>query len=408
MKVDSMHYGKNDNGKAVVVFAGARDNYQLALAMQDADLLDGFVTNVYSRKLAMERYGVELRGDLIHIPIAALGLFALMRAVRQLDLHYYSNQILSARARELAELKGAALFACSYYAYRDFRPDPGQLPYRFIIQIHTHPRSVRTLLLEELDRVPAARQSLTKEAEIRMSTRQFEELAVEPQLANGWVVASSYTARTLADNGIPLNKIHVVPYGLDFATYPERTTAPASNGPFTIMFLGSILQRKGLSYLLDAVRLLHTAGIRMRLRGRGDVDEGLLAQYRDLDLDIQLNLPTAAIVREMQQSDVFVLPSIAEGFAHVILQAMGCGLPVITTENTCGPDVILNEQNGFIVPVRDPAAIAEKIEWSITHREALGSMGRAAAKQARLFTWARFREGIRGAYANMLEDACKQ
>jgi glycosyltransferase involved in cell wall biosynthesis len=167
------------------------------------------------------------------------------------------------------------------------------------------------------------------------------------------------------------------------------------------MFLGSIVQRKGLSYLLDAVRSLRTRRITVLLRGRGTVDSALLHTYRDIDFDLQLGLPTEEIVRDLQRTDLFVLPSLVEGFAHVILQAMQCGVPVLTTDHTCGPDVIVNGREGFIVPIRDAAAVAAKLEWGIGQRNDLYEMGLAAAQRAREFTWQRFRAGIRAAYRQM-------
>jgi len=101
---------------------------------------------------------------------------------------------------------------------------------------------------------------------------------------------------------------------------------------------------------------------------------------------------------------LFVLPSLAEGFAHVILEAMSSGLPVLTTASTCAPDVLEDGVHGFIVPIRDARAIAEKITWGRSHRSDLYRMGLAAASRARTYTWERFRKGLVNAYARMVES----
>jgi glycosyltransferase involved in cell wall biosynthesis len=81
---------------------------------------------------------------------------------------------------------------------------------------------------------------------------------------------------------------------------------------------------------------------------------------------------------------------------------MACGLPVIATPHTCAPDLIEDGRHGFIVGIRDAAAIANRIEWGIDHRSELAEMGMAAATEARRFTWEKFRAGIRDAYREMI------
>jgi glycosyltransferase involved in cell wall biosynthesis len=167
-----------------------------------------------------------------------------------------------------------------------------------------------------------------------------------------------------------------------------------------------MIQRKGLSYLLEAVKILRSRHIQLILCGRGVIDEKLLAQYAELPLSVRINLDRDELVKEIQASDVFVLPSLTEGFGHVILEAMACGVPVITTAHTCAPDVMREGEHGFIVPVRDAEALANRLGWAIEHRNELASMGNAAAKQARTFSWERFRMGVRSAYERMITSVC--
>src|ERR1044072_9090367 len=129
-----------------------------------------------------------------------------------------------------------------------------------------------------MKRVPEASDSLKMEHDLSLSVKYFDRLAAEPHLANGWVVASTYTARTLSDHGIPADQIHVVPYGVASSDFPMRL-APPSEEVFTIIYVGSLSQRKGLSYLLDAARLLKSRSVRVVLCGRGLIDRRLIEQY---------------------------------------------------------------------------------------------------------------------------------
>jgi glycosyltransferase involved in cell wall biosynthesis len=163
-----------------------------------------------------------------------------------------------------------------------------------------------------------------------------------------------------------------------------------------------MIQRKGLSYLLEAIRLLKTDRIRLLLCGRGHVDRQLLAEYDDLAIEIKTGLPRGQLVHNIHMGDIFVLPSLVEGFGHVILENMACGLPVMATDHTCAPDIIREGQHGFLVPIQSAEALAERLDWGMRNRTELAEMGRAAAVRAREFTWEKFRAGIVDAYKSML------
>ena len=388
--------------KAVVVHAGSRDGYQVAYALAEQGLLARLVTNVYSELVARRRYGVSfLKGDVCISPRACLA-YACMRAIRRWDLHEFSNAALGKKAQQVAFHLKAPLVAYSYYARGAFACGRKQARHRILFQVHPHPKPVRALLREEIDRVPLARCSLEVETELRLRGADFDKFAGEAALATAWIVASSYTASTLAASGIPRSRIHVIPYGVNPEIYPERKRSPDLAKPFTVIFVGSLIQRKGLYDLLDAVRRLKTKQIRVVLRGRGYVDKNILSHFSGLDLDIRHGAPTQDLVRDLHNADVFVLPSIAEGFGHSILEAMSCGLPVITTPNTCAPDILTPGRHGAIVPIRDSEALAAAIDNALVRRKDLPEMGRAAAVRARELTWKLFRERIRDAYGACL------
>lgn len=403
--------------------AGARDHYQLPLALYEGGLLQKLVTDMYwpadkklfsralngflSKELVSARFCPGLSSNSVQISAIAMGATAIMKACRRSGLNRLTDKALSKAAKRIAFQSEAALFCYSYYAFDAFRQETSSPKYRFLFQLHPHPISVRRLLLEEVERVPRAKSSLMMEHELALSEEQFNKLALEARLANGWVVSSSHTARTLCEQGISADQIHVVPYGVDRVAFPKRVRPPTSDRVFTIVFVGSLIQRKGLSYLLDAVRYLNSQRIRILLCGRGPLDRHLIADYPDLNIEIHRGLSNKQLIRQMHQADLFVLPSLAEGFAHAILEAMSVGLPVIATSHTCAPDVVLEGRHGFIVPIRDARAIAERISWGIDHRSDLAKMGEAAAEQAGLFTWKRFRESIRDSYKKMIESALR-
>jgi colanic acid/amylovoran biosynthesis glycosyltransferase len=158
-----------------------------------------------------------------------------------------------------------------------------------------------------------------------------------------------------------------------------------SPSPFRLITTGSLIWRKGYEYLLSAVRLLLDRGIPVQLDIIGDGAERQRVVYtiHDLGLADQVTLlgrlPTNQVLPRLQQADAFVLSSLSEGISNAVLEAMACGLPVVTTD--CGgmKEAVTDGVEGFVVPIRQPQAMASALEmlWmDATLRERMGSAGR--------------------------------
>jgi len=97
----------------------------------------------------------------------------------------------------------------------------------------------------------------------------------------------------------------------------------------------------------------------------------------------------------MRTCDAFCLPSIVEGRALVMQEAMSQSLPIIITANTGGQDLITGEGGtGFLVPIRSPQVIAEKLSWMLDHRAETKEMGKKAKEHAGTYTWKKYGDGI--------------
>ncbi len=400
--------------RAVVVHAGRRDQYQVALALQEGGLLERLVTDIYfpldqpwflrtvgrlfSAAWLRKRYCNGLPSAKVRCAVPALAVIAAQRLLPAANLYPLSDALLGRMAARLARRAGAAVFSYSTYAAEALAGTrAGERP-KLLFQMHPHPASARRVLEEELRQTPLAATSLLREYELSISPRAYRRLVREPELADAIVVASRFCAHTLAENGIPTQRVYVVPYGVDTASFPEKPLGWRPGDRLKLVFLGSIIQRKGVSYLLEAMRRVQGRPVELVLCGRVAPDRRLLMGYEGLPITVRLGLAHEQVVRELHAADLFVFPSLLEGFGQVILEAMACGLPVITTPHTCGPDVLVEGEHGFVVPIRDSAALADRILWALDHRERLAEMGRQAAMRAREFTWERFREGIRCAY----------
>jgi glycosyltransferase involved in cell wall biosynthesis len=223
------------------------------------------------------------------------------------------------------------------------------------------------------------------------SAAKLERKDQELRLADAIVVASSFTKSTLAEMPELKAPVFVVPYGAPPVAKQARVAS--RNGPLRVMFAGSLTQRKGVSYFLKACELMRGA-VEVTIVGRKPTDqcaplEAALKRHRYI-----VSVPHHEMLAEMSRQDVLVFPSLFEGFGLVILEAMAQGVPVITTEATAGPEVITEGEDGFIVPIRDAAAIAAHLDRLSSDRELLRAMSEAAHAKAARLGWEHYREGL--------------
>jgi alpha-maltose-1-phosphate synthase len=201
---------------------------------------------------------------------------------------------------------------------------------------------------------------------------------------------SDYVRRTLIAQGVAPERIALVPFGVRIERFrpPER---PREDGVFRLLYVGQISQRKGIKYLLEAVKRLALPGLELVLVG-GIVGSGAgLAPYQGCFRHVP-NVPHAEVQRLFQSADLFVYPSLHEGSALAIFEAMASGLPVITTENA--GSMVRDGIDGHLVPLRDPDAIAARIAELHADPARRHGMAASARRRAEQFTWGHYRERL--------------
>jgi alpha-maltose-1-phosphate synthase len=251
-------------------------------------------------------------------------------------------------------------------------------------------RAARTLLLEEAEREPEWAATLTGN---RDSAAKTERKDAELALADVVFVASSFTRRTLGEAADFKGTVVVVPYGAPSFTPVIPAASPGPAKKLRVLFVGSLGQRKGLSYLFAACRQVSSA-VTLTVIGQKPLEP---CPVLDRELGAVRWIPSCPhqqILAEMAAHDVFVFPSLFEGFGLVLLEALAMGLPVITTPHTAGPDLIHEGVEGFIVPIRDSTAIARCLE--LLHRDPArrAEMSQRARERAREFSWANYEETL--------------
>ncbi len=192
--------------------------------------------------------------------------------------------------------------------------------------------------------------------------RDTEREEVQYAQADCIAVPSSFAARSFVAEGVPQEKLRVIPYGVRLDAFQPGKSAPDPS-TFDVLFVGQVSLRKGVPYLLEAFAQLQHPRKRLRIIGPMFPHmKPLLARLPMQQVEIVGAVSRPELVRYLGSSHVMVLPSIEEGLALVQGEAMACGCPLIATPNTGSEDLFTNGKEGFIVPERDSQAIARHLQ----------------------------------------------
>jgi alpha-maltose-1-phosphate synthase len=204
--------------------------------------------------------------------------------------------------------------------------------------------------------------------------------------ADGILVPSDYVLDTLVARGAAPERIHVLPYGVDIRRF--QPAPREDDGTFRILFVGQLSQRKGIRYLLEAVKRLNLPKVELVLVGKMIGSDEAFAPYRGVFRHV-MHVPYHEVHRLFQTADIFVYPSLHEGSAFATYEALASGLPIVTTKNS--GSAARDGKEGFIVPIRDIDALMDRIERLYRDKALRAAMAQAARQRASEFTWAHYR-----------------
>ena len=252
-----------------------------------------------------------------------------------------------------------------------------------------HWRSMRELLSVEKERNPQWGVTIGgfNDSEEKLK-RKDEELL----LADKVYVASTFTKKTLELFPQKLNDIEVIPYGFP-PINKHRAYIPFEGRKIKVLFVGGLSQRKGISYLFQSIKGLEDK-IDLTVVGSGDIDSCPILKQELEKVNYIPTLPHEDILKLMAENDLFIFPSLFEGFGLVITEAMSQGTPVITTDRTCGPDVITQGVDGWIVEAGTHQPVKELLELFIVNPSILHKVGKNALNTASFRPWSHYEQEL--------------
>lgn len=294
-------------------------------------------------------------------------------------LNWRISKKIDAATGHLADL--AQIAFCNYcIANETFGRTPGYKILNYPIAYH---RFIQRFVSEEAALQPYFASTLPNWSQVPAWVQ--DQLDEECDRADMILVGSTFCRDTFTSVGISDHRIRVIPYGADIENFKPLPRKERNSEGLRVLFVGQIGQRKGISYLLQAAKRLCGSGFSFTLVGNIIGNNSAIVPFTEYFEHIP-HLPRKDLPAVYNNHDVFLFPTLIEGMPLVVLEAMACGLPVITTPNGPG-DIIRDGQDGFIVPIRDVDAICNRLEFLRANPDLRVEMGKHARERAKEFSW---------------------
>jgi colanic acid/amylovoran biosynthesis glycosyltransferase len=269
-------------------------------------------------------------------------------------------------------------------------PFLNQQPYD-IIHCHYGRNGIRGALLRDIGVLKGKLITTFHGYDVNSYPNQYGSQIYQPLFQTGdfYTVNTMFTAGKAVALGCPENKIVKLPVGVNLSNYTFRERSLRDGDPVNIITVARLVEKKGIEYSIRAIGKLHSkyAKIKYCIVGEGPLRESLERLISELDLGDRVKLLGSKTQQELlelyAQSHIFVLSSVTaangdqEGQGLVLQEAQATGMPVLSTIHNGIPDGILDGKSGFLVPERDVDALADRLDYLISHPHVWAEMGRA-------------------------------
>jgi starch synthase len=327
-------------------------HYRYATALAREGCLHAFVSGFsrFSPRAALAGVRVIRADQVQNLYLAALRLRASARLSE--ELAYWSKLWLDRRST--APARESDLFLCySGAGLRTLEQIRGTATLGVVEAVNSHVLVQQRIMREEFHRLGLPLTGFPAR-EVARRVREYE-------LADAILCPSNFVKESFVAEGVPAERVHVVPYGIP---QPEAASSSLSksDGTFRVLYVGQLAPRKGVRYLLEAFALLRHPRKELVIVGPRSEPSGLEGAASPEGVRFAGVLKGEALARAYREASVFVLPTLEEGLALVLGEALAHGTPVIATVNSGGADLFQDGEEGFLTPIRDPAALAARMQ----------------------------------------------
>jgi glycosyltransferase involved in cell wall biosynthesis len=231
--------------------------------------------------------------------------------------------------------------------------------------------------------------------------REIEEY----ETADGILLLSEFAKKSFVARGIPVNRLHLVRLGCDLSRFRPAPTPPA-NQKLRVVYFGNLSLQKGVQYLLEAFSKIPAEKAELTLIGSRLPEFGpVMDRYRNFTWLGPKS--QQALAQILPTQDVFVFPTLHDGFGQTLLQAMAVGLVPIVTPHCGASDTIQPGTNGMVVPIRSADSIREKIRMLCEDRTELSRLRHNALDSVGNYTWENYGTTLASVANTLVKNARK-
>jgi glycosyltransferase involved in cell wall biosynthesis len=246
---------------------------------------------------------------------------------------------------------------------------------------------VHRSLLEDEQRRTGVRLEMPSDWMVARERREYG-------LADHIAALSTFARDSFLSQGVSGDHVSTLSLGVDLSAFrpardviDRRCARIAGGSPLRVLYAGAVSFQKGLWDLLAATRALVAQPIEFTLVGVQTREARPLLSELGPNVRSIGPVPQNELPHQYARSDVFLYPTIQDGFSLVLAQATASGLPAIATTNCSAPDLLREGSDGWVLPIRRPDLIVERLAWCLSHRLELAEMVRRAYEHATPRDW---------------------
>lgn len=220
--------------------------------------------------------------------------------------------------------------------------------------------------------------------------------------SNYFLIASNVVKRSMMFSGVREDQMFMAPYGVDSNKF-NFVQKESLQLPLKLVYVGQVNYRKGIHHLLNVMDSFMENEVELYMAGGYNDTTPLYQQYKDRRNIHFLGFVTRDILASLyQKCDVFVFPTLGEGYGMVILEALSCGVPCIVSDLAGGDDAIIEGINGFKFKAGDDDELFDKISWFMHNPDKLPKMSVNSRKSVEKQTWQSYYDCVIKAVENIL------